>query len=231
MTTSLPETPPQAERPRGRLARMPRVVTGLVAVISLAFVASLFLDAPTQEMLFTRLGVTPALILMEAPHAPLAALEPFFGHVFLHGGWLHLIFNAFLILQTGELVAERFGRTPAGAAKFLALFFGSGVAGAALFVALNPQSQSPAIGASGAASGLFAAYLLALAPTWRLALRAPQVWQMGFYFLLVNVGVAMLARSSGVLPIAWEAHLGGFLGGLLLYPLLAPRRRRLAPWT
>lgn len=218
--TSLPPVAPPERRPQGRLARMPRVVTGLVGAIVLAHAGRYALSQDAQAALFETAGVVPAHGL-----TPVSAL----GHVFLHAGWLHVAFNMFLVLQTGELVAERFGRSLGGALRFLALFFASGVAGAAMFVALNPGSQAPAIGASGAACGLFAAYLMALAPDWRSAIRNPQILQMGFYFLAVNVGVAMLARSSGVLPIAWEAHLGGFIGGLVLYPLLAPKRTA-APW-
>ena len=98
----------------------------------------------------------------------LAALT---GNVFLHAGLLHLFFNGMLILQTGELVAERFGRDVGGALRFLALFFGAAAAGAVVYVLVNWGSTTPAIGASGAACGLFAAYLMAPFPDWRVALR------------------------------------------------------------
>lgn len=201
---------------------MPKVVTGLVALIVAAHAAAAFMSRAAQNDLMLRYGVVPA---------DAAALAPYVAHVFLHAGWFHLLFNVFLILQTGELVAARLGRDAAGAARFLTLFFASGVAGALMYIGFNPGSEAPAIGASGAACGLFAAYLLALAPDWRIAIRTPQILQMGFYFLLVNVGVAMLARSTGVLPIAWEAHAGGFIAGLVLYPLLAPRLRDVSPWA
>ena len=223
VTQSELSVPPAPERrPPGRLARMPRVVTGLVGAVVIAHAARYLLSPAALDALINVGAVVPARGL---------TLASALGHVFLHAGWLHLAFNMFLILQTGELVAERFGRGWGGAARFLALFFASGAAGALTYIALNPGSQAPAIGASGAACGLFSAYLMALAPDWRAALRSPQILQMGFYFLAVNVGVAMLARSSGVLPIAWEAHLGGFIAGLALYPVLAPKRRALrSPW-
>ena len=218
---SVPPVAPPERRPPGRLARMPKAVTGLVGAIILAHVGRLVLSQDAQGALIEAAAVIPAHGL---------TLASVFGHVFLHAGWLHLAFNMFLLLQTGELVAARFGRDLGGALRFLALFFASGAAGAAMYIALNPGSLGPAIGASGAACGVFSAYLMALAPNWRSAIRNPQILQMGFYFLAVNVGVAMLARSSGVLPIAWEAHLGGFIGGLVLYPLLAPKRAAMSPW-
>lgn len=202
---------------------MPRVVTVLVGAIALAHGASYLLGAEGQTALVDTFAVIPARFA-SGDLGPVGMAEGLFGHVFLHAGLLHLFFNAMLILQTGELVAERFGRDGAGAARFLALFFGAGAIGALTYIGVNWGSPVPAIGASGAASGLFAAYLLAPFSDWRVALRTPAVVQMGFYFLLVNVGLAALARFTGVLPIAWEAHLGGFVGGALLYPLLVAKR-------
>ena len=209
---------------------MPRVVTGLVGLIVLAHVAAMFLAPATLEGLYVEFGVAPAYLLEAARSHPFAILVAPLSHVFLHGGWIHLLFNCFLILQTGELVAERLGRDAGGALRFLTLFFASAAAGAVVYILFNAQSGTPAIGASGAGCGLYGAYLLALAPNWRIAIRAPAIWRMAFFFLAVNVGLALLARASGVLPIAWEAHLGGFVGGVALYPLLAPRRVRRTPW-
>lgn len=147
---------------------------------------------------------------------PLEAMGPLFGAVFLHGGLLHLGMNMLVLAQVGPLVAHRLG-----AVRFLLLFFGCAAASALVYVAVNVGSPAPAIGASGAVSGVFSAYLFALRPDWREALRERRVLLAGFWFLAINVGLAFLAARSGVLPIAWEAHLGGFLGGLALYPLLS----------
>lgn len=221
---STPEGPTTDAPPQHRLARMPRVVTVLVALIVAAHLAIYLVDASRQDWLFETFGVIPARI--ESGQLGIAGLiASLCGNVFLHAGFLHLFFNAALILQTGELVAERFGRSVDGAFRFLALFFASAAAGALVYVAFNQGSQMPAIGASGAACGLFAAYLIARFPDVQTAIRSPLLWQMSFYFLLVNVALAAAVRMFGVLPIAWEAHLGGFIAGALLYPLLAPRMR------
>lgn len=206
---------------------MPRVVTFLVLAIALAHGATYLLDVRTYEALLATFAVIPARFASGDLGAAgmLAALT---GNAFLHAGLLHLFFNSMLILQTGELVAERFGRDGEGAVRFLVLFIGAAAAGAVVYVLVNWGSSSPAIGASGAACGLFAAYLMAPYPDWRLALRSPAALQMGFYFLLVNVALAALARVTGALPIAWEAHLGGFIAGVALYPLLVPKSRAAA---
>ncbi len=221
MSTSQPEAP--QEPARGRLARMPRVVTFLVLTIVLAHGATYLLDARAYEALLETFAVIPARFADGDFGLPgiFAALT---GNAFLHAGPLHLFFNCMLILQTGELVAERFGRGVGGVLRFLALFFGAAAAGAIVYVLVNWGSTTPAIGASGAACGLFAAYLMAPYADWRMAVRSPTVLQMGFYFLLVNVALAALARVTGALPIAWEAHLGGFVAGIALYPLLVPKQ-------
>lgn len=147
---------------------------------------------------------------------PLEALGPLFGAVFLHGGLLHLGMNMLVLVQVGPLVDHRLG-----ALRFLLLFFGCAAVAALAYVAINAGSPVPAIGASGAVCGVFSAYLLAVRADWREALRERRILLAGFWFLAVNVGLAFVAARSGVLPIAWEAHLGGFVGGLMLYPVLS----------
>jgi len=220
---STPETEAPEEPGGGRLARAPRVVTILVLAIALAHAATYLLDAAAHRIVIDTFAVIPSHF-SDGDVDIFGASAALIGNVFLHAGFIHLFFNAMLILQTGELVAERFGRDVGGMLRFLALFFAAGAAGAAAYVAINWGSSIPAVGASGAACGLFAAYLMAPYPDWRVALRAKPVLQMGFFFLLVNVALAALARFTGVLPIAWEAHLGGFIAGASLYPMLLPRR-------
>jgi rhomboid protease GluP len=172
----------------------------------------------------------------QAYSSPIEAAGALVGHMFVHGGiapllfgFMHLFFNLMLILQAGEITAWRLGRDAAGGARFLLLFLISGVAGAVCFIVINAGEDRSAVGASGAACGLFAAYLLAARSDWRRALADPAVRSAGFWFLFVNVGLAFAITAGGVLPIAWEAHLGGFIGGAIAYTLLAPRGRA-GPW-
>jgi membrane associated rhomboid family serine protease len=156
---------------------------------------------------------------------------PFFAHQFMHGGLVHMLMNLAMLLQVGPVTERALsgwtGERPwRGAARFLALFLLSGAAGGALLCWVNPGSLAPAVGASGAISGVFAGYLwaaLAMAGADRRALRP--IVTSAAVFLVINVGLAAAARTTGVLPIAWESHLGGFMAGLILHPLLAPRAR------
>jgi membrane associated rhomboid family serine protease len=153
------------------------------------------------------------------------AAGPLLGHPFLHLGWLHLGINLLAFIQAAPIVEQRMG-----AVRMLALFFISAIASAALFIALNHDPRISGVGASGAICGLFAAYFLSVRANWRSALADPQIRNAAMMFLVINVGLAAVARMTGFLPIAWEAHLGGFIGGALAFPLLAPPARRVGPW-
>ncbi|MGE3303722.1 MAG: rhomboid family intramembrane serine protease [Hyphomonadaceae bacterium] len=153
----------------------------------------------------------------------LANLAAIFGHVFLHANWIHLGFNMALFFAVSGAVARRLGAAGGQTWRFLALFFLSAAGSAACYIAINRGSGVGAVGASGAVCGLFAAYLMGARWDWRASLRDKWVLQTGFAFLAVNVGLAFVARMLGVLPIAWEAHLGGFVAGAVAFPFLAPR--------
>lgn len=239
MTQTVPEHPHDGAPQDSRIQRMPKVVVWLTLLIAAAHVARILAPIDLQYAIVDALAVNPIRFAAWSENAyasPLEAAVPLLGHMFVHGGiapllfgFMHLFFNLMLILQTGEITASRLGRDFGGGVRFLVLFLVSGVAGAICYIGVNAGVDRSAIGASGAACGLFAAYLMAARSDWRSALADPAVRSAGFWFLFVNVGLAFAVTAWGVLPIAWEAHLGGFIGGAILYPLLAPRGRA-GPW-
>jgi membrane associated rhomboid family serine protease len=158
-------------------------------------------------------------------------------YAFLHAGWEHVIFNSLWLLVFGAPVMQRFGLP-----RF-ALFFALTAALAALcHAALNPRDVHVLLGASGAVSGLTAAALRfaftssgfgpqsfhAPAPPIREILRDRRV----IVFMLVWFGLNLLAGfgmplgGAGGARIAWEAHVGGFLAGLALFPAFDPIQKR-----
>jgi membrane associated rhomboid family serine protease len=153
------------------------------------------------------------------------ALLPFVGHVFLHGGWVHVGVNTLVFLQGAPFVAWRMG-----ALRFVLLFLLSAIGSAAGFILLNLHGATPAVGASGAICGVFAAYFLSVRNSWAEALADPQVRNAAIMFLVINVGLAGVASASGILPIAWQAHLGGFLAGGLAYLAFGPKPF-VGPWS
>jgi membrane associated rhomboid family serine protease len=208
--------------------RMPPVVLGFIAVIVAAFLAASSLAEAQQNAIYYALAIIPARFDEASVYHFTAWYEPIgplLGHVFLHAGWLHLGMNMLVFMQAAPFVASRLG-----AGRFLALFFGSAVGAAIAYIVINAHAETPAVGASGAVCGVFGAYFLSVRRSWREALADPQVRNAGFSFLFINVFLAGLASVSGFLPIAWEAHLGGFVAGGALYPLLA-RRAAPGPWS
>ena len=149
-------------------------------------------------------------------------IVPFLSYMGLHGSWMHLIINCLWLLAFGPIVARRFG-----AMLFLFFFFACGVAAALCYLALNWGSPVPVVGASGAISGLMAAAIRMLpgqAP-WAAQGEAPlapllsrQILPFSAIWAAVNLVTAMtglgVGGESGL--IAWQAHLGGFLTGLVL---------------
>lgn len=206
--------------------RTPAVVWALVASIAVAYAA--YLVAPRDIQIAAEYGLA---LIPERFHAEsqfrfahwYEAFAPILGHAFLHLAWWHAGLNAFFLLLAGRLPALRLG-----ALRFLVVFFASVAGGAVAFVALNWNGQEIAIGASGGVCGMFSAHFLALRADWRDALADPRVRNPLGMLVFINVVLMGAAAETGLLPIAWEGHLGGFVGGALAYIALAPTPR--GPW-
>lgn len=163
-------------------------------------------------------------------------------HIFLHGNWLHLLFNSAWLLIFGTPVAARLGT-----ARFLVLFFLAGIAGAAthglvgwigdLVTGAPRYPPEVLVGASGAISGLMgaAARFIVLGPAMATAgydrpllpLNDNQVVTFTVLWVAINLLFAVtggmgLGMGHG---ISWQAHLGGYFAGLLLIPVIDGRRR------
>lgn len=159
-------------------------------------------------------------------------------HMLAHGGIGHLLMNLSALMALTAPVMMRFGRGLGGWARWLVVFVLSGLVGALTFLAINPAGVVPMVGASGAICGLWGLTARldtehgGLVPLW-----SRQVWSHVRPFIIGNVLLFVilfaLARMAGAPGgLAWEAHLGGFLTGLLLAPLFtfAPLRRPQPPF-
>ena len=136
-------------------------------------------------------------------------------HAFLHGGLLHLLMNTVIFLALGGYVARGIG-----SARFVVLFAVTAVAGA-LFFAILSDARGPMVGASGALFGIIGALKFW---EWRYiqltGAPANRFWGTIGGLVLMNVVLAAFLTGEG--SLAWEAHLGGFVAGFLVAPLLAP---------
>lgn len=166
-------------------------------------------------------------------------------HAFLHADAVHLGVNLIWMASFGGPLARRFGTL-----RFLFVAAVSAAAGAGVHYLTHPTDEALVIGASGAVSGMMAATArFAFAPGGPLAgNRSPGAYLMpaepllavlgrsrALGFILIWFAVNLLFGLAGGLvpgasgPIAWEAHIGGFLAGLLLFPLFDPVSRDAPP--
>jgi membrane associated rhomboid family serine protease len=159
----------------------------------------------------------------EAAFLPL--LTSMFLHAdFLHGGWLHVAGNMLFLWIFGDNVEDRFGHL-----SYLIFYFVCGVGAGLLQSLFDLHSTVPALGASGAISGVMGAYIL-LYPRARVltlvfifVLPIPAVVVLGAWFLMQFLS-GMTALGAGVMGgVAWWAHIGGFLLGMLLTSFLDRR--------
>jgi len=145
------------------------------------------------------------------------------GHGFLHGGWGHVIMNAGMTIVFGiaairgaKLLATSKGKPSTATRDFFLIFF-AGVIIGGLFQwgwwgVINAQlTATGAVGASGGASALFAA------GAWAIGGRNKMV-QFGFGWVIINVVMVLAEKFIGI-SIAWPAHIGGYIAGMILAPL------------
>ena len=149
--------------------------------------------------------------------------------MFLHGGWLHLIGNMWFLWVFGNNVEDSMGRV-----RYLVFYLLCGIAAAAVQSLLDPSSPIPMVGASGAISGVMGAYLV-LYPRVRVFTMVPlgfmfttmalPAWAMLLYwgFLQFVGGLSSLGAEGG--GVAFWAHVGGFVAGVVLVKLFARRDR------
>lgn len=179
------------------------------------------------------LGMIPAVLFGEARLPPEVALIPapatLVSSMFLHGGWMHLLGNMLYLWIFADNVEDAMGH-----GRFVAFYVLSGLAAAFAQAALDPGSQVPMVGASGAISGVLGAYLvlhprahvLVLIPLGILTqlVRLPALIVLALWFGLQLLQQAAAPAGGG--GVAFMAHIGGFVAGMALVPLF---RRRGVP--
>jgi membrane associated rhomboid family serine protease len=130
----------------------------------------------------------------------------------LHGGWLHLVMNMVMLAAFGSPLERTIGRR-----RMLVLYLLSGVIGAFTHFALFPESTAPVVGASGAISGLFGAVLWLMARPNQWGQRSMRFWPAALIWIAISVAIGFTGMPGvGAGQIAWAAHIGGFVGGILI---------------
>jgi len=139
--------------------------------------------------------------------------------LFLHGSWPHVLMNSVAALAFGPPVARLLGTNARGAAVFFLFYLVCGVAGGLGFVVTAPHGVNPVVGASGAISGLLGAASRIIQGRGRIGpMFGSTVLGMAAAWAIVNVvlGVSGLTPGAMGMPVAWQAHLAGYLAGVVL---------------
>ena len=172
----------------------------------------------------TSFGVVPSDITFGVPQSPIPEPLTFVTYMFLHAGWIHLISNMLFLWVFADNVEDAFGYF-----AFTLFYLLCGIAGGLAHVMMTPDSPAPLIGASGAVSGIIGAYVLLYpkARIWillfyRIPLRISAIWVLGGWFLLQVFSVLTAGTDSDV-QVAWWAHIGGFIAGLVITLVLRSR--------
>jgi membrane associated rhomboid family serine protease len=182
----------------------------------------------TLDQTFYTMGVVP----FEVTHnfGPAVALS-FITSMFLHGGFMHIAGNMLYLWIFGNNVEDSMGR-----GRFLVFYLLTGSVASVAQVLANPNSPLPTIGASGAIAGVLGAYivlfpnaqvqtLIFLGYFARMA-RLPALLVLGFWFVLQLFNGLLAFGVAQMGGVAWFAHVGGFVAGLLLVRLFTLGRRQ-----
>jgi len=225
----------------------PYVTYFLLALNTVVFLFELTFPVPQRDQLMFTFGEVPIKItaLLTGVHnvslptvgvVPVTAqtaLIPVLTSMFMHAGWLHLIFNMWALWIFGDNVEDYLGHF-----WYLVFYLVAGLAAAALHTVLNTMSVIPSVGASGAIAGVMGAYLI-LFPSARVTtlvpffflffIRLPAWLVLGYWFVLqflsgTATAIAYSNQTTG--GIAFWAHVGGFVAGVALIRLFPKRPRR-----
>ena len=212
----------------------------LIALNTLVFLYEVLLGPHTREVFVYQFGVEPLRVLaalgLANVHVPDPSAIPLLTSMFLHASWLHLIGNMWVLWIFGDNIEDYLGHF-----GYLIFYLVSGLSASVLHIALNPSSTIPSVGASGAIAGVMGAYFL-LFPSARVLTLVPLIifftfiWLpawivLGYWFVLqflsgAATSIAYSTRTGGGGGIAFWAHVGGFVAGIIMIKLLPQRLRR-----
>ena len=210
---------------------LPVVTWALIGLNVIVFLLEISRPEAALQTFITAWGVVPREYAAARDLAPTIA-APFwftlFSSMFLHGGWMHLGGNMLYLWIFGDNI-ERL----TGPVKFLLFYLVCGLAASAAHILFNLQSPIPAVGASGAISGVLGGYLL-LFPKNRVRVltrggvaHVPAMVVLGFWILLQFInGIGSVAQTDETAGVAYMAHIGGFVAGLALVKLFTTGPQR-----
>lgn len=202
------------------------VTWALIGFNVAVFLGTTSLGRAELERLFLMAGMTPARYTDAAWAAslglPPAGPLPVLTSMFLHAGWFHLISNMWVLWIFGDNVEDRMGHW-----RFALFYLLAGAVASLAHGVIHPASTIPTVGASGAIAGALGAYMMLFPGAQVLTLipicfypffvKLPAALFLGFWFVSQVLNGTAHAASGTVGGVAWWAHIGGFVAGLVLY--------------
>lgn len=209
----------------------PLVLYALLLANVFVFIFSMEQDS-IQEF-FHDFGFTPLRLtaFLSGENADIGALVTLITSMFLHGGLAHIIGNLWTLWIFGDNVEDRMGSL-----RFLVFYVLCGIIASLVHWLFNPLSNMPSVGASGAISGVLGAYFLlyplariiVLVPVffWPFFFDVPAMFYLIVWFFGQIIGAQLAPDDPNVGGIAFAAHIGGFVAGLLLMPFFLRREQK-----
>jgi membrane associated rhomboid family serine protease len=213
----------------------PSITWMLILLNGIVFIFELSLPDNILEHALYLFGVVPAKY--SDPQWGLSHGLPFdyylsfLTSMFLHGGWLHIVGNMWFLHLFGSRVEDQMGHI-----RFLVFYLLSGIAANVVNYSVNFHSTVPGLGASGAISGIMGAYIV-MFPRARILTLIPififpffieisAFFYIGYWFILqLFSGTLSLAHYNAQGGVAYWAHIGGFIAGIVLLPMLRKKER------
>ncbi len=214
--------------------KKPYVTYIIIVMNTIIYLFQFIMPARIEEIFVFKYGLVPAVFSKAIVEHRLTIknIYPFFTGMFLHGNWMHIISNMWILWIFGDNIEDRLGHF-----KFTLFYLLSGFSAMLCHFIFSPTSVSPAIGASGAIAGVMGAYFI-LFPYSRIVtfipvlfiplfVRIPAAIYLAIWFLiqLYNGAVESILGGRGG-GIAWWAHIGGFISGILYLKLFYTRKYR-----
>jgi membrane associated rhomboid family serine protease len=207
---------------------VPLITWILILLNGIIFIYEISIPKDILEEIFYLFGLVPARY--SSPQwALIHGLSPkdyfpFLTNMFLHAGWLHIIGNMWFLHLFGSSVEDRMGHI-----RFLIFYIFTGLAANIIFYIIDSHSMIPEFGASGAIAGVMGAYIvmfpraqiLTLIPIFLFPLfvNLSAFFYLGFWFFIQLFSGTLSFTSHGTGGVAWWAHVGGFITGIVLLPL------------
>jgi membrane associated rhomboid family serine protease len=212
----------------------PSVVWILIILNSVIFIFEISLPKNILQNVFYFFGLVPARYSLPK-WAVIHGLSfddylSFLTNMFLHGGWLHIIGNMWFLYLFGSRVEDQMGHI-----RFLMFYFLSGIAASMIFFLADIHLTIPEFGASGAIAGVMGAYIVMFPKARILTLifvflfpffvEVSAFFYIGFWFILQLLSGTLSFASQKAGGVAWWAHVGGFIAGMVLLPFFRNKER------